>query len=298
MSRSRAFLAKLLWSDRARPQALGSLRQSLIEIRQALGPFSEILHVSRTRIWLDANLVQTDLTSPPPHKELLEDLLIRDEAFNSWLRRTRELYSPTRTAAPNYLVAVRIPDDGLHNDLLGSGIAESITDWCAARVATSNVQIDEEDSARYLLDNLTAASEDKFISRLRLREGNPRETIWSTNAALPIDPVELVEQYGVHKLINQAVDRTIFELAPPHRSSDEGKALQLGALGAVQLIFRNGPGDLEAARAQLDRNYEQCNRGIYLAWNAYILTFLKAERNAPDLDALRKRSTGPRCPGA
>ena len=57
--RARRWLEARLWSDRAAEQASGSLRQSLMEIRKALGPEAALLVADRDSVRLSG--VRTDL---------------------------------------------------------------------------------------------------------------------------------------------------------------------------------------------------------------------------------------------
>ncbi len=101
---SRAQLASLLWADRAEPQARGSLRQALADLRRALGPAgAEILRSAEETVELDAARFASDVA----HFEtllaegrraaleravalyggpFLEGLDLREDAFAEWRR--------------------------------------------------------------------------------------------------------------------------------------------------------------------------------------------------------------------
>ena len=96
--RSRPALQDKLWSDRGSEQGAASLRQTLTEIRSALGERYRDCLVSDMRgIGLDTDRVTVDLdtadlsefaaTVEPP--ELLEDIEVADEEFEHWLRNQR-----------------------------------------------------------------------------------------------------------------------------------------------------------------------------------------------------------------
>ena len=94
--RSRRWLEGRLWSDRAPEQASGSLRQTLVEIRAALGSAAEALEADREHIGLCG--LSTDLESDPiaarealaSGRELLEGIELRDPAFVDWLKTFAE----------------------------------------------------------------------------------------------------------------------------------------------------------------------------------------------------------------
>jgi DNA-binding SARP family transcriptional activator len=80
----RSVLVELLWGDRARTQAYSSLRQSLHELRNALGPsWGEALGVERDGValrtgsmWVDAVAVQSQVSDIPELIELVRGPLL------------------------------------------------------------------------------------------------------------------------------------------------------------------------------------------------------------------------------
>ncbi|MEO1455077.1 MAG: hypothetical protein AAFV31_14780 [Pseudomonadota bacterium] len=82
LSRPRAWIQDLLWSTRGSDQKAASLRQCLAELRRTWTPYPGVLHADRQRIWLDPSTVQIVTQQPGI---FLEDLSIRDPAFNAWL---------------------------------------------------------------------------------------------------------------------------------------------------------------------------------------------------------------------
>ncbi len=80
--------------------------------------------------------------------------------------------------------------------------------------------------------------------------------LWRGCAAQPTAWVVWMLSYTMpRQVVNQTADRTLGAIAPVHRPGMEGRRLLEGALGAIRLIFRNAPGDLDAARNQLRRNF-------------------------------------------
>lgn len=95
--RTRRWIEAKLWSDRDAPQASGSLRQTLTEIRRALGEAGAHLGADRDSVWLDREGTWVDLTDGAAEagaalragRELLEGLAVRDREFEDWLRNER-----------------------------------------------------------------------------------------------------------------------------------------------------------------------------------------------------------------
>jgi DNA-binding SARP family transcriptional activator len=99
----RSRLTGLLWSQRAREQARGSLRQSVHELQRALGPGSgALLETDRNHLvlsdkglWVDVCEVADAAVTDPAGLQvfqptLLDDLDGLDPAFDSWLEQQRQ----------------------------------------------------------------------------------------------------------------------------------------------------------------------------------------------------------------
>lgn len=106
-SRSRKWLQGLLWSNRARPQASGSLRSCLHEIRHTLGEWRDVLETDKISIRLDMSRVSLDVAQMTPEawrearenqQILLEGLDLSDPEFESWLRDEREKWQTAMIA--------------------------------------------------------------------------------------------------------------------------------------------------------------------------------------------------------
>lgn len=123
MRRSRRWIEAQLWSDRDANQSSASLRQVLVEVRRAFGDLSHILKSDREHVWLDKERVEIDLIDRKEEalnahlrgRDFLEDLTIRDEAFEDWLRQEaraieRDLTTKARSATPDHscLLALKV----------------------------------------------------------------------------------------------------------------------------------------------------------------------------------------------
>jgi DNA-binding SARP family transcriptional activator len=117
--RSRPALQDKLWSDRGPEQGAASLRQTLTEIRKALGEhYRDCLVSDLHGIGLAAGRVTVDIDdadlsefarmAEPP--QLLEDLDVADEEFEDWLRNQRAAFEGRITASRAALDTVsRVP---------------------------------------------------------------------------------------------------------------------------------------------------------------------------------------------
>ena len=110
-SRSRAWLRDKLWSDRSGQQGSASLRQSLSEIRKALGPdHVAVFTADKHTVTLDLDRVQVDVLNyrHDPARlgeglkagkvaslELLEGIDIVDPEFEEWLTVERSAWADT-----------------------------------------------------------------------------------------------------------------------------------------------------------------------------------------------------------
>ena len=99
---ARANIIALLWSRRDPPQAQGSLRQAIHELRLALGSSANLLWIEGTQLALSHNDLQVDArqillatpAQPDPlalwRGEMLSDLFGLDPAFDRWLGERRQ----------------------------------------------------------------------------------------------------------------------------------------------------------------------------------------------------------------
>ena len=99
----RAKLQDKLWSDRGPKQGNASLRQTLSEVRRALGRHRGALITGPGWVGLDPNLVRVDLdpdpTCLPENVEFAEDLDICDPEFDDWIRLQRQHHAARLSAS-------------------------------------------------------------------------------------------------------------------------------------------------------------------------------------------------------
>ncbi len=300
--RSRTYLAATLWSDRGRAQAFGSLRQSIAEIRKALGSYADRLVIDRANFGFQPDTIETDLHEAKVQGSekavLLEDLETTDPVFSEWLSSARAQLGMQARLSTRPLVRVEAEGSAspMQKDILMHGIAEAISDWCAARVVTVGDDPDRfaagalEDYSDYLIQARLDQAGQGVTAHLNMSAQRPDVSRWSMTAQLSGADFNPLDDTALFQMINRAADRTIHDLAPAHRDKNTAQFLTAGTLGAVRSIFRNDPGDLESARSQLTTNFDLQREGIYLAWLAYITTLEMAERNENDPQSLREKA--------
>jgi tetratricopeptide (TPR) repeat protein len=143
--RARRWIEERLWSDRAAQQAAGSLRQALVDLRRAFGPFADLVQADREWVRLEPGTVALDAAAGG---EFLDGLTVRDPGFLRWLHSIRQRgtapaapqpAAPEATGGPQPII-IRCGATA-HPGSASSLVAEII----AARIATD------------MSDNVTAA---------------------------------------------------------------------------------------------------------------------------------------------
>ena len=194
--RTRVWIQDKLWSTRGKEQGAASLRQSLSEIRRALGPDRDCLVADTYLVSLDRSRVAIDLDNMAglcnsvigQSVEILEGLDVGDQEFEEWLRderqRLRKQGMATSTAARltgsfdrtnlpeskpalsrlllNRTVKCASGDSSILADSLLDSIAKSITELGGAKVFDRRVEeadLSVSDSRRDLQNTLALHSE-------------------------------------------------------------------------------------------------------------------------------------------
>lgn len=160
----------LLWSDRGETQARDSLKHALAELRLRLAPFgADLLSVTRGAISLKLSELETDVANLETFcvsgtaeaigtaldllaGDLLDGLMVRDPAFDDWLRLERQrLRGLGETAAGTLL---RAAEDG--------GESAEVT-----QIALKLLQLDplREDAVRCLMRHHAAQGEGALALR-------------------------------------------------------------------------------------------------------------------------------------
>ena len=193
---SRVRITSLLWSQREREQARGSLRQCVHEIQglfQALGPGiidadREQLRLVEDSFWLDVRDAGSDGAGV-----LLEDLIGLDPAFDEWIRegQTRKTSkSPSSNEERGPRVGVRqLRALGGHDEtVLAEGLSEELAAalskfrWIPCVTLGGPGQGVTETDFEYLLGGAVRRIGDQIRVTLRLQDmRSAAEVIWAKN---------------------------------------------------------------------------------------------------------------------
>jgi tetratricopeptide (TPR) repeat protein len=119
-SRTRAWLRNKLWSDSDEHHSSSSLRQTLFELKRALGDAAvdflefdrQVVSIRFERLWIDVRvltdnpgLIPTDTVPDDLNYELLEGLDINDEEFEDWLCMERSVWEKKLETLANHTPA-------------------------------------------------------------------------------------------------------------------------------------------------------------------------------------------------
>ncbi len=285
---SRVRITGLLWSQREREQARGSLRQCVHEIQglfQALGPGlleadREQLRIAEDSFWLDVRDADSDTTGT-----LLEDLVGLDPAFDEWIRagQTRNASSTPllqdERSARMGMRQLRVLG-GNDEAALAEGLAEEITAalsrfrWIPCVTPGSVIQGSTDPDVEYMLGGAVRRIGDQIRVTLRLQDMRAgAEVVWARN----FDGTSS-ELLSFHDRI---VEQTAAQLDPELLLREGARAADLIARGevvtssalvlaAVPAIFRLDREEFELAGQWLDEAIRLApENAMAHAWSAH-----------------------------
>ncbi|TNF21657.1 MAG: hypothetical protein EP318_06815 [Rhodobacteraceae bacterium] len=289
MRRGRRWLESMLWSDRSPAQARGSLRQTLTELRQALGSARSVLSTNRLEVWLDPALVDTDLDPRSglraPDRALLEGLDVRDPAFDGWKQALETRLAETGAALP-----AAPPETGAPHKLTiraalsqaGSAI-ERITSQIVADQVAKTLE-DRLSSVRFAdyqrrpsqaapdIEIRCDVAEDgqRGVVFLRVESGHDGQLLFSDHRSVPGVGSDILCAEVIAGLVHSAASKIVHRLptiSDLHRP--EVAALGYSSLG-LRKLARFDPQAIDAAQGYFHRAYEADSNGVYLAWRAFV----------------------------
>jgi len=315
--RTRTWVQNRLWGTRGKEQASASLRQALAEARRALGEAQGVLVADKVFIRLDAARVSVDfdaetfgqMMANQPARDLLEGLEIGYEDFDDWLIEQRRFLADRRAlprtgAGP--LATPHVAGAHAHRSATGrlvfqpfrgeaglragvdtvlDGIGRSIREIGVARVVDQRAGLPGMDGPppggegeQLVLASEALGSGGEAEVRLALSAKETGELLWSSvipAAALgrhsPAN-ARLLQQ--INEAVGAAADRFMLPASPQPDSWSAAALCQEG----IRTLFRLGRANYDMADRLFARAFDLDGRGIYLAWRAYLRTFLIAER--------------------
>ncbi|MEJ6388337.1 hypothetical protein V8J83_02385 [Gymnodinialimonas sp. 2307UL20-7] len=288
MRRGRRWIEAMLWSDRAPHQASGSMRQSLSEIRAALGDYADALGSDRGDVWLDPQAIETDLCPGSPLREagrgFLEGFDVRDDAFEQWLAEARSRHDPS-TPAPQKRLAR--PMKGRVTIRSAVSNIGSVTENVVGRVLADTVARGIEQNlsaARYVSEDRTtpgltpdleircdtAHDGGQAVAFIRIEEGTSGRVLFSDHLSATGTSADLLQSDAIHRIVNAASVQVPAKLVGHiDLSRPEAAAMGFSSLARRQLKQLNETG-LAEANANFERAYEVDNNGVFLAWRAFV----------------------------
>lgn len=310
LSRSRSWLIDRLWSDRGAEQASGSLRQSLREIRKALGPDKEILVADRSLVSLDGSRIWIDIldqqslqksvgvTGEPP--EFLHGIDIKDPEFENWIRDQRRYFELTLESGaeserkagdfeehvPPAIIRAGGRGSDQKRQLFAELVSENVCRSVGEAGTVSIVETRESSELGVPKANITLkldSSAFKFGAssgvRFKLTDYSDLNLLWCASHGLGHDDSLSLEQVEILKLINEAVNRTLESIAVIDKEKHGGQSAVSLCLNAIDKMFAFDHSSLDDADDLLLRAYERNSAGVYLAWRAYLRTFILGEQS-------------------
>ena len=307
--RSRSWIQDKLWSTRGKEQGAASLRQSLSEIRRALGPDRDCLVANAFVVSLDRSRIAIDLDNPATlgaqDVEILEGLDIGDQEFEDWLRLERQRVrkqgiSATADAGmsatnltqsrrmPNHLLLTRKSaaghgDSPVLADCVLDTVAKSIGELGSAIVFDRRMERAEDCVSSDHCNALALHSEiddsnGNRVERLALLQLPDKSLIWSSTLSVPRGGTLDLNDPNLLRCANLAVSIATDQFVKMHADGSERILSSALCYSGVLHLFRLGKINFEAADHLFARAFEIEPRGIHLAWRAYLRTFLLAER--------------------
>jgi tetratricopeptide (TPR) repeat protein len=326
--RTRGWLQDRLWGTRGREQGAASIRQCLADIRKNLGPDRACLLAGRTDVGLDESRIRIDIdaldlsaATGSGDVVLLEGLDIPYESFSSWLREQRQIFSE-RIAARAELPAIpaEIPrscDPGnvlflsrcdsylseviseQADDLLDHvgrtiselGIAQVIDRRRAGPDAASDSRLSRETSGLSLHARCVGAIESSGI-RLSLTSRPENEFIWSSLLEECRDDQRLDKRLALISKSNDIVGMTIERFTRLKSRTHAPSAAAALAQEGIRTMYRLGEQNFRMADTLFSSAFDLHPRGLFLAWRAYLRTFLLVEQGGLCRKALEEEAFG------
>lgn len=302
-ARARSWLQDHLWSGRGASQAANSYRQCILEIRRALGDDHDLLvagpqmlALDTARIWVDAD-DEDHLTRlaalPGEAPQFLADLTIRDPAFERWLadrrthfeRRLSPAPAPKETPLQRPIVIRGRPDSAAqaqtYNAVLQDLICKSIDDTGKVHLVDEVSmpglsRTDAERAFRVQVSSVDAAgAKGVSVNLTRSLDG----TIF-TNLIRLSDTIDMID------LVNEAVEQSLNEIASYEAQMPVAKIATAMCFRAMKSVTDYAPATIEAADTLIAKAYEIDPQPVFLAWRAYLRTFLLGEGGSGNAQAI------------
>ncbi len=311
--RSRRWIEGKLWSDRGPEQASGSLRQTLMELRTALGNAADALAADREQIGLTG--LETDVGLDPEAAraeigaghDLLAGIDLRDPAYRLWLAEQRQrltggvlptdiLTGSTLLTAPVVAIPMVIQTNpvaqgfgGFVSLALADGIGRLVSEFALVDVFGphgATVQLGPKDRG-LILRIITAEKDERLHVMATLIASQTGQSIWSRRTSLPLsDPSVINGGLAAGEFPAMVFDAAEAALrALPRIIADDKTTLRTEAMmsRAVQDIFTFDARRLRMADALLRDAIAIAPSPRAYAWRGFLRQIMIIERTEPNL---------------
>lgn len=319
--RSRSIVQDKLWSDRGPEQGAASLRQTLSEIRRALGDQRECLLTDTRVVALDPDKVAVDVDDDAAMAGfagraeapiLLEGLEVRDAEFQHWLRDQRTAFEkrtlPPADPAPlsNAIVApavsliraptrirpfVRFLPTGESTSesarflchVVGDGIAKGLREG-----GDVDITLEGGHGGPGLEVAIEAALLGRHVClRIEFRDVETGSQVWNDACNIALDVPFVTDSIDLKALVHRAVTAAGRQL----RRVTEAPAASMPvaynlAFDALEHLFSLKEGSVQRADTMLAEAFDISGSATLLAWRGYARTFLLGEAAGCDWEAI------------
>ncbi|WP_299948883.1 hypothetical protein [uncultured Ruegeria sp.] len=290
-TRSRSWLQEKLWSQQTQALGAASLRQCLSILRKSFGPYKDFLKTDKQVISIRAT-VETG-----GEGSFLEDLNVNDSEFKSW-RADQALLNavlkqPERSIIPDSakprvfsVLDESDKDARFFSALVSDAVIRRLGEAGSIEMLEATDMGSDPGRLEFILRTYAMKQGSHSGVRIRLEAAESGSIIWTGHRVLRSDSLSEIATVEVRRLMNHAVDAAIdrySQLRPSKSSESHSSAL---CFRAVAKMFTLNGSDLRESEDMLSMASDLDNRGIYLAWRAYLKIIQFAERIVTDRESV------------
>jgi len=291
--------------------AFGRMSDCLIADRTMVALDDRYVAIDHRHVAIGEASRRTRTVAPTPADEieLFEGLDIADPEFEDWLRDERQRFAPEERGGAGR--------DQRHHEPVAGGspkmqrlqlalkpvvqaasvqdqiIAYSLTDLVAktmSELGTIDVLDFRSDGAHsqplvsehaLALQAGVAADPAGTTWRMILADAAEKRVLWATGSRQEGGNLDMGDP-GLLREMNQIVDAALSGFLTRPDAGAEQRIATLLCQRGIQQLFKLGRDNMAVADRLFARAFEMEQRGIYLAWRAYLRTYLLAERLTDD----------------
>lgn len=297
--RSRKWLQDKLWSDRGEEQGAASLRQCLAEIKRVVGSENPILLTDRSIIQLDTTKISIQSIGKNQDSIFLDGLDIFDNEFEVWLREQRASLDAEQgqlqennvtstlefesTNPPKLFIELGSFADNTVDTVIAQSVSDAVgklvSDIYVAKIFNGNSKLSSD--AKSSMDSgdtgivLKASSVgDGSLLRVMLEEMNTSRLVWSDTIETSKANSSKYLNSKILRAVNVAAHSAVEWFCGPEKNNSP---LHIEYVRGMSLIHQHTFEHYLQADKCFENCYKMAPKGVYLAWQAYIRSFMVAE---------------------